>query len=235
MVAVDVGANVGDTAAIIRCACKAPIVCIDGDRAMEEVLVHNAATLGGVRTLTTYLSDRREERLVGIEKAGWNATLVPPNGATTTASVPFTRLDDALTPNERESTKLLKIDTEGHEAKVLWGAERVLHDARPVVLLEYNREALMRGGVSDDMEVFSILREHGYQDALVWDCRGRFLLQTSLADTVVMGDLSAYIAHDGGPLGYIPYLDVGLFHGSDHALALECAAAERAARDTPAQ
>jgi len=114
---------------------------------------------------------------------------------------------------------------------------RLLRHLQGVIDLDpkVTHRALELGVAEQQLGVFSILREHGYQDALVWDCRGRFLLQTSLADTVVMGDLSAYVAHDSGPLGDIPYLDLGLFHDSDHALALECAAAERAARDTPAQ
>ena len=38
MVSVDVGANIGDTAAIIRSACPAPIVCVEGDELLGHVL-----------------------------------------------------------------------------------------------------------------------------------------------------------------------------------------------------
>src|SRR5690242_20605269 len=48
MVAVDVGANIGDTAAIIRSGCPAPIICLDGDQSQARILGINARNIGGV-------------------------------------------------------------------------------------------------------------------------------------------------------------------------------------------
>ena len=48
MVAVDVGANFGDTAAIMRSGCPAPIICIDGDPAHGGVLAENAIRIGAL-------------------------------------------------------------------------------------------------------------------------------------------------------------------------------------------
>lgn len=43
MVAVDVGANIGDTASIIRSGCPAPIICFEGDRTYEALLAERHA------------------------------------------------------------------------------------------------------------------------------------------------------------------------------------------------
>jgi FkbM family methyltransferase len=50
------------------------------------------------------------------------------------------RLDDAI----HEPVSLLKIDVEGHEAKVLAGAARVITESRPAMVLEANTLAHLR-------------------------------------------------------------------------------------------
>ena len=77
MVSIDVGANIGDTAAIIRSVCPAPIVCVEGDELLGHVLNENVRMLGDATVVQVYLSDSREEQHVCIEKEGWNNTLLP--------------------------------------------------------------------------------------------------------------------------------------------------------------
>jgi hypothetical protein len=68
MVGVDVGANIGDTAAIIRSACPAPIVCVEGDELLANVLTENLRVLGDASVVQLYLSDSREQQYVCIQK-----------------------------------------------------------------------------------------------------------------------------------------------------------------------
>jgi|SRR6516162_9585411 hypothetical protein len=80
MVGVDVGANIGDTAAIIRSFCPAPIVCVEGDELLGYVLTENLRVLGDATVVQVYLSDSREQQHVCIQKEGWNNTLRPATG-----------------------------------------------------------------------------------------------------------------------------------------------------------
>ncbi len=61
IVSVDEGANIGDTAAIIRSVCPAPIVCIEGDEMIGRVLNENLHMLGDTTAVHVYLSDSRED------------------------------------------------------------------------------------------------------------------------------------------------------------------------------
>ena len=230
MVSVDVGANIGDTAAIIRSVCPAPIVCVEGDELLGHVLNENLRILGEATVVHVYLSDSREEQHVRIEKEGWNNTLLPVAGEGRGKKVSFMPLDDALKDIDLHKVKLLKIDTEGFDARVLRGSRNILKIGRPVVIFEYNRENLSPLN-EDGLSIFADLKNHGYHSALFWDDRGRFLLGTSLNDMAIIEDLHDYVDFREKPLGYIYYLDVCMFHEYDQDLAEKCLAAERQARE----
>ena len=51
-------------------------------------------------------------------------------------------LDDAIKDIDLHRVKLLKVDTEGFEARILRGSQNVLKIGRPIVIFEYNRETL---------------------------------------------------------------------------------------------
>jgi len=67
--------------------------------------------------------------------------------------IPVVMLDDVVPHDGR--TRLVKIDVEGHEYKVLDGMRGILEDSRPVVLFECNP-----GG--DGTRISALLRQHGY-------------------------------------------------------------------------
>jgi len=230
MVAVDVGANFGDTASIMRSGCAAPIICIDGDPAHAAVLAENARRIGSVTIRPHFLSDvHRTERMM-VEKAGWNATLVAARDGDASIEIEFHTLDELLSDVDRRCIKLLKVDTEGFDPKVLRGARRILDDGRPVILFEHNRENLSAIG-EDDLTVFHDLREAGYDALLFWDMYGRLMLGTSLVSPDTIADLHGYVGYRGARLSPAGYLDVCAFLAQDRELAQACLASERRVRD----
>jgi len=78
------------------------------------------------------------------------------------------RLDDYFA-GVSHPLRLLKIDVEGHELAVLRGAEQMLEQQRPALLMECEDRHLRQGGVH---EVFDFLTERGY--------RGRFFGENGL-------------------------------------------------------
>ncbi|MFO0953213.1 MAG: FkbM family methyltransferase [Isosphaeraceae bacterium] len=241
MVCVDVGANVGDTAAILRAACPARIICVEGDESVAETLARNAERIGDVAIVRVFLDERDESRRVNVAKAGWNSTLLPvgSNGHAQASEhgrvVRFSTLDEVLGSSgvDRAAVKLLKIDTEGFDARVLRGASRVLDEGRPVVLFEYNRENLAALG-EDGLSIFDALRQRGYRTAMFWEAQGRFILGTTLDQSGILEDLHDYVGYHDGYLSAAQYLDVCVFHETDEDLAARCLSRERAERTRPA-
>lgn len=227
MIAVDIGANIGDTAAIIRSACPAPIVCIEGDRSLDRVLADNTAALGDVRVVSTYLDERPGEHAVDVAKEGWNSTLKPTDGGG--VGVSFVTLDEVMSGDDVRRVKFLKVDVEGYEYRILRGATRILREGRPVVQFEHNREALSSLG-QDETSIFRHFAEFGYRRTLFWDNTGRFLLGTRLDSDQIVQDIHDYVAFASKRLGSIYYLDVCVFHEDDEDLAAQCLAIERGHR-----
>ncbi|MGE0417519.1 MAG: FkbM family methyltransferase [Acetobacteraceae bacterium] len=78
----------------------------------------------------------------------------------TELSVPLVRLDDVV----HEPIGFLKIDVEGHEMSVLRGAERILREHRPTLLIE--SEARHQPG--QPLDLFRFLASYGYSGWFLW-------------------------------------------------------------------
>ena len=167
---------------------------------------------------------------MAISKEGWNSTLLPSDLTSSAHTVTFLTLDESLRDVDTQLIKLLKVDTEGYDGRVLRGSQRILQTGRPVVLFEHNRENLSDLG-EDNLDVFENFRLCGYKAALFWEPEGRFMLGATLDDTALIDDLHHYVDRRGRPLGRVHYLDVCVFHEQDEDLAEKCLAGEREARD----
>lgn len=223
---VDVGANCGDSAALAKLGHDLPILCIEPDAHVFSFLQANAAQFPDVSTVTCFLDEAPGTRALGIEKEGWNITLVDEPGASK-RNLTFTTVDDVISswPHAKH-VGFLKCDAEGFDVRVLHGASRLLTEQQPVVLFEYNREPMGRCG-EGGFRAFKFLDHCGYQTALFFDAFGRFLLEANLGDEGLLRDLHDYA---DGRVGRVLYYDILAFPARQQALAREFAAAERTFR-----
>jgi len=228
---IDIGANVGDTVAVVKSAMDLPMLAIEGDDRCYEVLSKNITRFKGVTAAKVFLGEREESVEVAISKEGWNTTLAPGDasgnhgGPAGKRKISFQTLD-ALLRNDahREHYKLIKLDTEGFDLRILRGAGELLRQNRPVLLLEYNIEAM--SAISEDGPAgLNRLRELGYSDLLIWDPRGTFLFRGNLSSDEFLRDLSHYLLRDDRLMAYV---DLCAFSGTDSDLAEQCAIGERA-------
>lgn len=223
---IDVGANVGDTVAVARSVAGLPIVCFEGDPAVFPFLERNIRQFPGVTAHRVFLGERTETIAVELEKAGWNATIVPrANGEG--SHLKLTALDDFLSSHEIPGRpKILKVDAEGFDTRILRGAARLLAERKPVVLFEYNRYN-MAAIAEEGLPLFGWLRKLGYARIVFYDANGRLLLATDLGASEQIGDLHDYADGWNAPF---PYFDVCVFHSEDADVASTFAEQERARR-----
>ena len=223
---VDIGANVGDTACIIKTAEEVPILCIEGDEYVFGFLQKNIAQFQNVTARKLFLGETTREIRASFEKSGWNLTLKPDE--TSTQAVNLTRLDDFIFSEPGWQTfKLVKIDAEGFDCSIIRGATNFLRDVHPVIHFEYNRENMDAIG-EPGIDTLLLLSGLGYSHVTIHDPWGRFFCSTTLSEQNFIKDLHDY---SDGAHGRIPFYDITAFHESDSDLAAEFLEIERRERN----
>ncbi len=220
---IDVGANVGDSACIIKSAEDVPVLCIEGDDSIFEILKRNLQSLTNTAAHKFFLGEKNEVLSAHFDKAGWNGTILPD----TTGSAPgitITKLDDFIVTQPGWSDyKLLKTDAEGFDCRIIRGGRDFIRQVKPVITLEYNRENM--GAIGDNgLDTLSMLAELGYSDVVFHDNTGRLLCATKLSDFALVKDLHEYA---DGDKAEIYYYDITLFDQNDSDVAQTFVAAER--------
>lgn len=211
----DVGANVGDTIAIIKSAIELPVIGIEGDDFAFEFLKRNTMSLKNVTLIKTFLGEKIESKKVSMEKSGWNTTLIPneDNGET----IHLKTLDEVLAEEhlQNKTLKLLKIDCEGFDTIILRGSAKLIREKRPVIYFEYNRTNMDAIG-EDGLSTLLTLSAVGYRNVIFFDNKGRFIMNAPIDQEGIITDLHRYAQADNS---CIAYYDICLFHEDDTDLA----------------
>ena len=77
--------------------------------------------------------------------------------------VPVSTLDNYLEVNQiKDCIDFIKIDVEGHELEVIYGAEKTIQNYRPVILCESENRHLKPHGKSTE-EFIKFMQLHKYQ------------------------------------------------------------------------
>ncbi|HWN11855.1 MAG TPA: FkbM family methyltransferase [Pyrinomonadaceae bacterium] len=220
---IDVGANYGDSVAVIRSVVDVPIDCVEGDLECLPMLEKNLAQFDRVRVHALFLGERTETISASVEKEGWNTTIVPSNNGSS-KPISLITLDDFSSMNDSASCKVLKIDTEGFDCRIVRGGLSFIKRVKPVIALEYNRDNMTRIGETG-IETLQMLKDIGYETILFYDGQGRLVLSTNLKNQAVIEDLHEYA---NGRNGAIYYYDLCVFHREDSDIATSFETAERA-------
>ncbi len=214
---IDVGANIGDTVCLIKYKTKVKFICIEGDPIVFPLLKENLSQFRDGTIISAFLGEATEAIEMVTEKKGWNSTLLPAS-ENQGEKIQLHTLDALIQPLEdRKDYKLLKIDTEGFDTKILRGASGFLNETRPVIFFEYNRDNMNRIG-ENGLDTLSFLRQIGYDFILVYESMGRFILSATLEDSQLIRQLHEYA---DGKNAAIYYFDLCVFHKEDRDIALK--------------
>ncbi|HEY4416800.1 MAG TPA: FkbM family methyltransferase [Verrucomicrobiae bacterium] len=231
--ALDIGANVGDTACIIKSAADVPLLCIEGDDYTYGFLKQNLQQFQNATAHNLFLGEQTGTMDICVEKSGWNTTLVPSQTGKTGASkkLKIISLDDFLATQPNTSLiKLLKIDTEGFDCAILRGAKNFIKRVQPVITFEYNRENMDAIG-EPGLDTIFMLADMGYSRIVFHDAFGRLLCSTTLAERDLIKDLHSY---SDGKRSSIYYYDVTVFPTSDADIATAFIHTERSINEDKA-
>lgn len=218
---VDVGANVGDTVAIVRALSTFPILCIDGDPRFFSFLRENTRDDAHVATANCFVGESRGFVSGHIEATGGTGRIVAHGDSPIRIE---TRTLSSLLEEHPEfgEVKLIKIDTDGFDTRIVKGEPALLRALKPVVFLEY--DPYFFDQVDDDgFGIFATFREAGYTGALFFENTGEFLAQADLDDVRLLEDLHQFYSGRRGRR----YCDVCLFHCRDEDVMEQVRRGER--------
>jgi FkbM family methyltransferase len=212
--AIDIGANVGDTAAIICGRDDVPTLCIEGNPAYWPYLEENARRIGPHIVI--------EPSLIG-ETAGAKPLAICTDPSGTAKLVPaddgseimLRTLDQVLRDHPRFiRSKLIKLDIDGFDFEIIRGAVDLLKVLQPILFYECAPIESGTGG-GDGMECFKMLTEIGYTRFLIWDGYGHYMVHLTAADFDKFVDLIFYLVSNRrfGPAVY--HYDVCAFPAGD--------------------
>ena len=215
LTAIDIGANVGDTISVIKTMIDIPVIGVEGDPVSYRFLEMNTQQFSGISLIKEFLGEKRETIQVQLEKAGWNATLVPSKDKG--QELTLKTLDEVLAERQLASSniKLLKIDTEGFDTIILRGAPELIRQYHPVLYFEFNKSNMETIG-EDGLPTLLSFTKEGYDSIVFFDNKGRYMLNASLHDKKFIEQLHHYADENKSQ---IAYYDICLFHSNDRDLA----------------
>jgi FkbM family methyltransferase len=192
---IDIGANVGDTAALMVKNTNVSVLCIEGNTVYIPLLKTN---LGRVSQ-----SSEIEQSYVGAEDVlvaarvstgAGTASIELENGIDKGPDVIQLRsLSSILATHPRfQNARLLKIDTDGMDAKIIAASSDVLERMRPIVYTEYSPIGPLEVQ-RECRATFDLLARFGYAHFHIFDNFGNHMLRLSASESKHLDELSAYL------------------------------------------
>lgn len=206
---VDIGANVGDTVAIVRRLTHFPILCIDGDPRFFSLLEENSKQWQKILLENSFVGETTSSLTGHVEVVGGTGHLVPDSTSTTpihtrTLSAILEAFPDFAAP------KIVKIDTDGFDTKIIKCEQGLLGRLKPVIFFEY--DPYFFGNIDrDGFSVFDSLKSAGYTTAMFFENTGEFLVCADLDNFGLLEDLHHFYSDRGG----LRYADVCVFAAED--------------------
>jgi FkbM family methyltransferase len=207
---VDIGANVGDTPALIRSASPAPILCIEGDPRFFAILERNAPRLGDGVLLENCLVGTTAGQVAGVIRSqGGTARVVD----SSSGRLSFASLEEILARHPGfPPPALVKLDTDGFDCPIVESCAALWkRTTTPVLFFEYTPDYYPGW---DPAGMWGRLEDAGYAEVVVLENTGVYEGTLQLADRVGLQDLHARYTGWGDRR----YADLAIFSGRDHDL-----------------
>jgi FkbM family methyltransferase len=208
---IDIGANVGDSVAIIKTEVDCPILCIEGNERFFKLCEKNTMCFSNVSLENAYIGNETEHTTLKIKDCGGTSHIYKDENKDKLNEIDIKALADVLKEHPIYlKSKLLKIDTDGFDCIILRGSIDHLSIAKPIVFFEYDPFFLSKQN-DDGRSIFTLLSLIGYKVALIYDNFGDYMLSAELTNLYLLEDLHNYISNSGGKY----YYDICVFHMED--------------------
>lgn len=199
---IDIGANIGDTVALIRPVTASKIVCIEGDEKYLELLKINTSKDSNCIIIHSFLGEKDESLNTKQVHENGTGRLIQDG----TSKMEIRSLDSLLLPRHELQIGLIKIDTDGFDNKIIRGAEGIIEKFHPVIFFEYDPHFLEKAG-EIGTDIFDFLVAKGYTSFEMYDNLGDLICTCTSADKRIFEDLHQYFSGKSGR----KYMDIAAY------------------------
>ncbi len=213
MVLLDIGANIGDTVALLKSVIDLPMICVEGYEKYFTMLQKNIEQFQKVSAYQYYLGEKNQTVSSVLNE---NKGSMAIDGSLLAEHISMITLDEFVKRHlSALNVKLIKIDTDGFDLNIIAGGFEFLQNAHPVLFFEFDIDC-MTLPLNKAFKLFEALENMGYADILYFDNYGRFLLSDSIKNKHLMQQLLFYTKQKQGRF---EYFDIALFHQDDKEVA----------------
>lgn len=170
LLAMDIGANVGDSALQILDVADGRVLCVEADGFFLDYLHRNVDGDDRVSIEASLLLDDDDDVPMAPVRRGGTTRFVPGASETTAPTVSVSQL--RRRHPDFDGLRLVKSDTDGFDVTLVPAVARTWSDTRPVLFFEYDHE-LSRLAGNDPLQVWRELESLGYDLVRVWDNGGK--------------------------------------------------------------
>ena len=153
--AIDIGANIGNHSLYFSDYFR-KVISFEPNPRTYRVLQLNAELAKNVQCCNEGISDTNTEVLLETCNTNSGRSAITGKDTGSTRSIRVKALDSII--DESETVRLIKIDVEGHEEKVLIGAEQTIRRNRPIILFEQHKEDFCNNSTAS----IDLLKSYGY-------------------------------------------------------------------------
>jgi FkbM family methyltransferase len=196
----DIGANIGDSAAQIIARTNARVLCVEADPYWADYLRKNLGTDARAEI---------EEVLLTPDDSSWGASSPVRTAGTTTFTQDADKLG-ALPPlsvtalrqkhADFARMRLVKSDTDGFDTLLVPAVAETWKDEGPVLFFEYDPTLTIAAGDATPEGVWQKLADFGYSDLIVWDNTGdplgRLPIGRALEEAKVLMPRPTHLGYD---------------------------------------
>lgn len=175
---IDIGANVGDTMAMLVKHTNGKIYCVEADTYYFSLLEKNLNEFptmlkDKVELIPAFISDKEETTYTTMRQDG---TAKKIEAEPDSNRIPTYRIDSLVAKQKLSNIGLIKIDTDGYDAECILSCGHVLNELQPY--LYWEGEIENNEQMEKYIESINYMWQNGYQNHFVFDNFGSFIFET---------------------------------------------------------
>lgn len=206
---IDIGANVGDTAAFLRTQTESKIICIEGDQMYLKYLYKNSKIIPNLAIVDAYVGTEDETFLGEVTRKDGTAKIIQKKNYSEGKVEVKTKSLCTILSNLRidpDRIQLIKIDTDGYDFKILHSNEELIKQYKPNIYFEYDIN-FNDSDATDALNLVLLLETLGYT-LVIYDNFGNLMDSIENNHSIRMRRYNHWLRTSINNGGGVYYLDV---------------------------